>query len=110
MGAWVVINAGWYQIKLLRRHQPRAVICYGASLRDRFAEHFGFEWQHFEAVEWRSAKSGALRCTPLYLGRIDHPGQRPTTAFLLPFLGNGALGVPVLRGFVSTAEFQRCHS
>lgn len=98
------------QTELLRRYRPRAVICYGASIRDRFATHFGLRWQLLDTIGWRSAKSGAVRHTPLYFGRIDHPAHQPTTAFLLPFLGNGALGVPLLRGFIFTREFQRCRS
>lgn len=98
------------QMELLHRHRPLAVICYGASLRDRFARHFGLCWELFETIEWRSAKSGARRCTPLYCGRIGHPAHEPTRAFLLPFLGNGAIGAPVLRGFIATGEFQRCRS
>lgn len=97
-----------HQMELLHRHCPRVVICYGASLRDRFTSHFGLRWELFETVEWRSANSGARRRTPLYCGRIEHPAHAPTRAFLLPFLGNGAIGVPVLRGFIATGEFQRC--
>lgn len=96
------------QLDLLRQHSPRAVVCYGAGRRDEFAKRLGIDWQNLKTIEWRSAKSGKLHQTKLAWGKVQNSPLVSTTAFLLPFLGQGALGAPVLRAFVESSEFRAC--
>lgn len=96
------------QMRLLRESSPKAIICYGTSLYKEFESHFGLKWYPLRTFQWRSKKSGSLRETTVYQSTLRGEAQNSSTAFLLPFFGNGALSPDVLQQFVATPEFQNC--
>lgn len=94
------------QLRLLRQHQPRVVICYGTNLHSNFEQHFALKWRLLRRFQWRSKKSETARETPIFHSKITYNHGAASAAFRLPFFGQGALGTDVLRQFVATPEFR----